>query len=72
MLFFETSAKTDYNIDEVFNDSVKEIAKKIEKGYYDLSNDVSGIKLGMSLGTNSNNLNLNTTKPKSEKKGGCC
>jgi hypothetical protein len=70
MLFFETSAKNDYNIDEVFNESVKEIGKKIEKGYYDLSNDSSGIKLGMSVGTN-NQINLNTTKVKKEKKG-CC
>jgi GTPase SAR1 family protein len=72
MLFFETSAKTDYNIDEVFNESVKEISKKIDKGFYDLSNDVSGIKLGMSVGMNgTNNIDLNLSKPKTNKKG-CC
>jgi hypothetical protein len=31
----------------VFNESVKQIANRIEKNYYDLSSDISGIKLGM-------------------------
>ncbi len=40
MLFFECSAKTGYNIEEVFTESAKEISKKISNNYYDLSNDV--------------------------------
>ena len=47
MLFFETSAKTNYNIDEViiqfneaFNSSANEVAKRIKQNYYDLSNEV--------------------------------
>lgn len=40
MLFFECSAKTGYNIDEVFTQSAKAIAKRINEGYYDLSSEV--------------------------------
>ena len=40
MLFFETSAKTHYNIDEVFSTSSNEIWKKIRDNYYDLTNEV--------------------------------
>ncbi len=68
MLFFETSAKTNYNIDEVFNESVKQISKKIEKNYYDLSSDISGIKVGMN--NNQNTLSLNTSVKQKDKK--CC
>jgi small GTP-binding protein len=48
MLFFETSAKTGLNIDEVFVRSSGAIAEKIEKGEYDTSNDSCGIKIGIS------------------------
>ena len=40
MLFFETSAKTNHNIDQVFTESAKEIKKRINDGCYDLSNEV--------------------------------
>ena len=46
MLFFETSAKTGKNIEEIFLKSSMEIAKKIDSGFYDLSNDSCGIKQG--------------------------
>ena len=48
MLFFETSAKTGLNIEEVFVRSAGAIAEKIEKGEYDTSNDSCGIKIGIS------------------------
>ena len=41
MLFFETSAKTNYNITEVFTSSINEIHKNIENGTYDLNSDVN-------------------------------
>ena len=59
MFFYETSAKTGKNIDEVFIKTTNEIAKKIGSGFYDLNNDNCGIKQGFStetinLGSNNN------------------
>jgi len=70
MLFFETSAKTGKNVEELFKESTAQIAKKINEGYYDLENDSCGIKRGSDqtsnvvLGGNNNNDN--------EERGGCC
>ena len=46
VLFYETSAKTGDNVNEMFHDSADEIAKKIDKNFYDLDSDECGIKLG--------------------------
>ena len=35
MLFFETSAKTGYNIDECFHECTKNISRKINEDFYD-------------------------------------
>lgn len=40
MKFFETSAKENFNINEVFNTSAQDIASKIDKNYYDISSEV--------------------------------
>lgn len=73
MLFFETSAKTNYNIEEVFSTSAKEISKKIDSGYYDLTNDSCGIKQGMSnSGTEGNNTVNLLDKRKKPKEKKCC
>ena len=74
MIFFETSAKTGKNVEEVFVESAKNIAKKINEGYYDLENDSCGIKKGS--GNNNNNVVLggadDKNKNEEEKNGTCC
>ena len=69
MLFFETSAKTGENIENVFLTSAQKIAENIENGLYDLSNDSCGIKMGF----NNNNITLNQNRNINENNsGGCC
>ncbi len=45
--FYETSAKTGENIQEIFADSVNDIATKLDEGYYDLEKQDCGIKQGI-------------------------
>ena len=71
MLFFETSAKDGNNVEEIFLKSADEIAKKIEQGYYDLTNDTCGIKQGLNRQQN-NQLHLNSNNGNAGGKSGCC
>ena len=66
MLFFETSAKTGKNVEELFKQSVKVIDQKIKENYYDLENDSCGIKKG----NEEINVVLETNLEKDKK--GCC
>ena len=71
MLFYETSAKTGKNINEVFMNSCSEIAKKINNGFYDLNRDTCGIKVGFN-NQESIVLDDNINKRPKEKKSLCC
>ena len=67
MLFFETSAKTGKNVEEVFKESVKIIAQKIKENYYDLENQSCGIKKG-----NEENIVLGNSGKNSNEEKWCC
>ena len=47
MAFFESSALTGYNIDEIFYDSCRIINERIEKNVYDINDASNGIKIGI-------------------------
>ena len=47
MLFFETSAKTGFNIDKVFFDTASKIIQSLENGFYDLEDENCGIKISV-------------------------
>lgn len=44
-MFFETSAKTAQNVEKAFMNTTQIILENIEKGEYDLSNEVIMIKV---------------------------
>ena len=69
MMFFETSAKSGFNVEEIFNSSAKAIAQKIDDGFYELSNDSCGIKMGINVSVG-NNVSLGEGSKK--KSNGCC
>ena len=69
--FYETSAKTGENVNDIFYDSADEIAKKIDQNYYDLENDTCGIKQGINRQNHNPVLNLGGGGRQKEDKG-CC
>ena len=68
LLFFETSAKTDVNVNTVFNTSLEEIARRIDENYYDLNDETCGIKKWVNLKTQS----FITVSSVGKKKKSCC
>ena len=69
--FYETSAKTGVNVENIFYESADEIAKKIDQNYYDLENDACGIKTGINR-QNRNNPQVHLGAGNENKKSGCC
>ncbi len=71
MIFLESSAKTGYNIKEIFHKSVKQIDQNILDNKYDLENESCGIRVGE--GRSSFTINgddIVSNKKKKKKK--CC
>ena len=67
MLFFECSAKTGNNVEQIFMESTREIDKRIKDGFYDLSNENCIIKQG----TMTSSITLKKDQDK-ERSGLCC
>ena len=65
LIFFETSAKDGTNVKEIFGESLELIANRIEQKYYDLDNDICGIKQNY-------NYNKNRKSEKAIGKNCCC
>ena len=74
MLFFETSAKNGQNVEEIFQNSANEIARKIDQGYYDLENDTCGIKQGINRqgAGGDQRIGLSDNNNGGKKGNGCC
>ena len=67
MLFFETSAKTGKNVEEVFKQATANIALNIKEGLYDLKSDKCGIKIIK----NENSFVVESSLEKENKGSGC-
>ena len=67
MLFFETSALTGKNVEEVFKQATANIALNIKEGLYDLKSDKYGIKIIK----NENSFVAETSLEKENKGSGC-
>ena len=69
MLFFETSAKTGKNVEEVFKQATANIAQKIKEGFYDLEDGSysCGIKK-----SEQPSIDIGRTFSKDGEKSGCC
>lgn len=46
LIFMETSAKNDENVEEAFIRTAKMIYEKIQKGVIDVGNEMNGVKVG--------------------------
>lgn len=67
LIFLETSAKNDTNVEEAFINTAKIIYDKIQKKVIDINNEMNGVKLGNALPT-SGTVDVNQTGQGSK----CC
>ena len=72
MSFFETSAKTGANIENLFLKSVEIINENILDGFYDLKTGNCGIKIGNEVNTNNIILNKEKVNSTDNNDGKCC
>ena len=71
MIFYETSAKTGSNVEDIFLKSAENISNRIKEGYYDLTNDSCGIKQGINSSTPTSIISLDENDDEPKKKI-CC
>ena len=64
--FFETSAKTGDNVVKIFEESVKEIARRIDRDFYDFNDEDCGIIKGKK------NIKVTNSKKLGKQKKKCC
>ena len=72
MYFFETSAKTGVNIENLFLKSVETINERIQEDFYDLSTGNCGIKIGNEVNTDNIVLNKENVTKTDNNGGKCC
>jgi len=73
LIFMETSAKTDENVEEAFISTAKLIYDKIQRRLIDVTNDSHGVRVG-TAGDSSGSSDRTTLQEKTTEggKGGCC
>eukprot|EP01027_Heterolobosea_sp_BB2_P016164 GEZU01023042.1.p1 GENE.GEZU01023042.1~~GEZU01023042.1.p1 ORF type:complete len:213 (+),score=39.60 GEZU01023042.1:1045-1683(+) len=69
LIFLETSAKTADNVEEAFIGTAEKIYEKIQRGVFDVSNELNGVKVGTAL---TQTVGLNGTTGEPQPKRGCC
>ena len=74
LIFLETSAKTAANVEEAFVQTAQKIYQNILDEVYELDNEASGIKVGVTAQATVNNSSNKADVGGSQKKekGGCC
>lgn len=71
LIFLETSARTDTNVDEAFINTARRIHEKIESGDVDANNETFGIKIGYGVGRNDGHIRVGDQPAKSQSSS-CC
>ena len=72
MLFFETSAKDGTNVEKIFVEAADNIAKNIDKNYYDLDDENCGIKQGINRSNSKTSQISYENNSNVKKKKKCC
>lgn len=68
LIFMETSAKTDDNVEKAFTNTASQIYENIKTGVYDVNNATHGIKVGTGMGGDAGGGNM----PAEAKDKKCC